>query len=176
MIALPSEVDLLLALLGLALVAAGAWSLRNWLVGRHYGTLEYADTGDRIDRALRAPRYRLSGRPDELRRLPDGRRVPVEWKSTAGPPRGPHPSHRAQVLAYCLLVEEASGRAPPFGVLRYSDGAEYRIPWDGSTREEVLRLLREVRRPYDGRATPTAGKCARCRWAAGCDARIDRAA
>ena len=59
-------------------------------------------------------RWGLTGRPDELRRLPDGTIVPVEIKSCRSPRNGtPYPSHRFQLLAYCALVEETYGRAPP---------------------------------------------------------------
>jgi len=119
---------------------------------------------------LRSERYRLVGRPDELRRLGDGRVVPVEFKSRSTPPRGPSPSHVVQVRAYCLLVEETTGSAPPYGILRYSDG-EFRVRWDDRARDELLRLRAEVLRPYDGRATPSRARCARCPWFGACDAR-----
>ena len=48
---------------------------------------------------MESARYRLRGRPDELRRGPDGRLVPVEIKSGRAPRGGPHASHRAQLLA-----------------------------------------------------------------------------
>jgi CRISPR-associated exonuclease Cas4 len=136
---------------------------------RRLGSLVAVDTG--ASALLRSPRYRLSGRPDVLRRLPDGRVVPVEVKSRPTPARGPPPSHVAQVRAYSLLVEESTGVAPPFGVLRYSDGGEFRIPWNRDARSEILRLRAELDRPYDGRATPSRAKCAGCPWRAVCDAR-----
>jgi CRISPR-associated exonuclease Cas4 len=94
----------------------------------------------------------------------------VEIKSRSAPPRGPPPSHVAQVRAYSWLVEETTGVAPPFGVLRYSDGTEFRVPWDRTARAEILRLRDELDRPYDGRATPSPAKCAGCRWRSVCDA------
>jgi CRISPR/Cas system-associated exonuclease Cas4 (RecB family) len=63
-------------------------------------------------------RFRLAGRPDYVTR---GRRglVPAEIKSRACGSRGPHPSERAQLLAYCLLVEEAFNASVHAGVLQY---------------------------------------------------------
>jgi len=133
------------------------------------GALVAIDAGDPA--TLRSSRYRLSGRPDALRRLRDGRLVPVELKRRSTPPRGPPRSHLVQVAAYCLLVEETTGVPPPFGVLRYSDGGEFRVPWDRSARDDLLRLRSELDRPYDGRATPSTAKCAGCGWRAVCDAR-----
>jgi CRISPR-associated exonuclease Cas4 len=166
-----SEIELLLVVLavGIVLVALAlrALLLRSRDLG--LGALVAVDAGRSV--LLRSPRYRLAGRPDVLRRLPDGRTVPVEIKSRTAPPRGPPPSHVAQARAYALLVEETTGSAPPFGVLRYSDGAEFRVAWDRTARAELLRLRAELDRPYDGRATPSPGKCAGCRWRDVCDAR-----
>ncbi len=133
------------------------------------GTLVAVDAGAPM--TFRSERYRLTGRPDLVRRLPDGRLVPVELKSRNSPPAGPTPSHRIQVAAYCLLIEDATGRAPPFGAIRYGDGHEFRIDWTPAARANLLALRAEMDRPYDGRATPSRAKCARCGWRAGCDAR-----
>jgi CRISPR-associated exonuclease Cas4 len=141
------------------------------LVRRHqesrWGSLVAIDAG-RAE-TLRSDRYRLLGRPDLLRRSTDGRRIPIEIKRRAAPREGPFRSHVVQVWAYCLLVEEVDGRAPPFGVVRYSD-REFRVPWDAAARSELLAIRRAVDAPYDGRATPSPGRCGGCRWAPGCDA------
>lgn len=162
------EAAIVLVAVGLALAA---WALRA-LAQRHRevtaGELVAVDAGRPA--TLRAPRYRLMGRPDALRRLADGRVIPVELKSRATPPRGPAPSHVVQVRAYCLLVEETTGSSPPYGVLRYADG-EFRVRWDASARAELLAVRAELFEPYDGRATPSPAKCARCPWVGGCDAR-----
>ena len=146
-------------------------SLRELLArareGRH-GVLEAVDAG--VPLTLRSERYRLVGRPDAIRRLPDGRRVPVEVKHRTAPAAGPFPSHLAQLRAYCLLLEENDGRPPPYGVLRYAD-REFRVAWNAAARREIVALRRSVDRPYDGRATPSVGRCGGCRWAARCDAR-----
>jgi len=161
-------VDVLLA--GAGVVVAGASALE--IARRHresrWGRLEAIDAG-RAE-TLRSERYRLVGRPDALRRAPDGRRIPIEVKRRTAPAGAPYRSHVVQVWAYCLLVEEVDGRPPPFGVLRYSD-REILVPWDRAARAAVIALRREVEAPYDGRATPSPGRCARCRWAERCDAR-----
>jgi len=155
--------------LGILLVA---WALRA-LGLRHrdatLGALVAIDAGRAA--TLRSDRYRLVGRPDELRRLADGRLVPVELKSRTTPSRGPTPSHVAQVRAYCLLLEDATGAPPPYGILRYADG-EFRVRWDDRARGELLRVRAEMLRRYDGRATPSPGRCAQCPWVRVCDARI----
>jgi CRISPR-associated exonuclease Cas4 len=155
---------------GVALLLWGISELYQRYEGRRYGRLEYVDTPATSERLV-SERYRLVGRPDEVRRRPDGRPVPVEWKSRPSPRDGPPRSHRLQVGAYCLLLEDLTGFSPPYGVLRYGDGSEQLVVWDERARDEVLRVREALLRPYDGRADPSPGKCAGCRWRPGCDAR-----
>jgi len=167
--------DLGLALAAVALVGGGlaltVWGVRA-LSARHrdlaVGRLVAVDAG--APAVLQSYRYRIRGRPDALRETPEGSLVPVETKSRSAPRAGPARSHLVQVWAYCLLVEESSGRPPPFGVLRYSD-REFRVRWDGVARQELLAVRAELARPYDGRATPSPVRCARCAWVESCDAR-----
>jgi len=152
-------------------VFLAAWALRALAQRRQdnlRGRLVAVDAGRPA--TLRSERYRLIGRPDELRRLSDGRLVPVELKSRSTPRAGPTPSHVVQVRAYCLLVEETTGAPPPYGILRYSDG-EFRVRWDDRARAELLSVRAELLAPYDGRATPSPARCGRCPWVGVCDAR-----
>jgi CRISPR-associated exonuclease Cas4 len=165
-------VPLLMAIVGAAVVVVSARSLWHRHRESRWGTLDAIDAGR--SRTLRSERYRLVGRPDVLRRAPDGRLVPVEVKARAAPPAGPYPSHRIQLWAYCLLVEEADGRPPPFGVVRYAD-REFRIPWDARARAELIAVRGAVAIPYDGRANPSPARCGGCRWAPSCDRRAGAA-
>jgi CRISPR-associated exonuclease Cas4 len=115
-------------------------------------------------------RYGLSGRPDELRRSRDGRIVPVEIKSSKPPADGSasYPSHLIQLYAYCLLVEENYG-TPPYGLMIYSDGITRDIAWTGEARASVISWIDQMQRPYNGAASPSPGKCHRCRHRAVCD-------
>ncbi len=165
----PELLAVALVLGGILLAAVALKLLGDRRRDARAGALVAIDAGAPM--TLRSERYRISGRPDAVRRLADGRLVPIERKSRTTPPRGPPPSHLVQVWAYCLLLEEATGAAPPYGLLRYSDDTELRVRWDAPARSELLRLRAEMELPYDGRATPSPAKCARCRWVVGCDAR-----
>jgi CRISPR-associated exonuclease Cas4 len=165
------ELELAFVLVGIVLVVVGGWVLARIVRARSSGTLVAADDGRERPRDLVSEEWGLIGRPDEVRRQRDGRLVPVEIKSRAAPRTGVLGSHRVQVEAYCLLLEATSGRSPPYGVVVYRNGVERIVPWDTRARNEVVRLLDELRSPYDGRATPSSGKCAGCRWRDGCDAR-----
>lgn len=166
---LPTETDaaLVLVLAGLLLLVY-AIARRS---GRGPGRLRSVDLPSAPAQLLRSTTWRLAGRPDELRELPDGRWIPIEWKSRAAPSGPPPRSHRIQLWAYCLLVEETTGRAPPFGRLRYGDGVEFDLGWDTAARHELRLLREEIARPYDGRATPSPARCRRCRYRTGCDVR-----
>jgi CRISPR-associated exonuclease Cas4 len=162
---------LALIVAGVVVIGAGVGALLLRRREGHLGSLVSVDEGDRRAPLLRSERYGIAGRPDEVRRLRDGRQVPVEIKSRGTPPGGPPRSHRIQVWAYCLLVEETTGVSPPFGILRYSDGGEFRLPWDRAARSELMTLRAELLQPYDGRATPSVARCRRCPWREACDVR-----
>lgn len=163
-----------LVLVGLGLAAWAAHALGARRRARRSGVLVAVDPMDRRGTPMRSVRYGIVGRPDELRRLRDGRIVPVEVKSRSTPPGGPPRSHRVQVAAYALLVEETTGVPPPYGLLRYSDGGEFRIPWDRAARSELLAIRTAVDLSYDGGGLPTPAKCRRCPWRDACDLRADR--
>ena len=159
----------LVALTGVAVLLVGAVALLRRRQQRRSGHLVGSDLPGRPGVRLSSPRFRIAGRPDELRVLSDGRWVPVELKSRSTPRSGPPHSHRIQIAAYCWLVEETTGKAPPYGLLRYGDGGEFRIDWTPELRQQLLALRREMALPYDGRALPSPARCARCAWRRGCD-------
>ena len=154
---------------GAVVLGLGVVALYRRKVDRRWGELVAIDAGRSA--VLRSERYRLVGRPDALRRRPEGTLVPVELKHRPAPSRGPFPSHRVQLGAYCLLVEEATGQSPPFGVLRYTD-REVPVPWDDALRSLVMVTLGRATGAYDGRADPAPSKCAGCVWSPTCDASL----
>ena len=86
------------------------------------GRLIYADTDQNWrpnDDPLYSATHHLTGKPDYLVETPAGI-MPVEVKSTETP-NIPYLGQLLQLAAYCLLVEEKTGHAPPHGLLKYSD-------------------------------------------------------
>jgi CRISPR-associated exonuclease Cas4 len=160
-----------LTVAGLVILLLGVRSLLVRRRETRTGALVAVDEGPTPVPLLRSYQYGIVGRPDALRRLADGRLVPVEFKSRSTPAHGVPRSHRIQVAAYCLLVEETTGRSPPYGVIRYGDGGGFRIRWDARARDELLALRDDLERPYDGRATPSPARCLRCPWRDVCDVR-----
>ena len=165
------EVAVGLVAAGGVLLAAALLLIAARARARRSGQLVGVDRPNAHGTFLRADRYRLAGRPDAIRQLTDGRSVPVELKRRGTPRGGPPYSHRLQVAAYCLLIEETSGTPPPYGLLRYSDGGEFRILWDREARADLLGVRAAVDRPYRGAATPSPGRCRRCAFRDVCDVR-----
>lgn len=89
-------------------------------------------------------------RPDYLVETPDGL-VPVEIKSTACPARGPYDNHLAQLMGYCLLVEDCLGKTVQEGILRYCD-REVRGAFTAERREWVLGIIDDIREAQGGGA------------------------
>jgi CRISPR-associated exonuclease Cas4 len=137
------NVSLALALLLLAvLLAVWAATLRR-RTGLPWAPVRYRDTDGRaVEKPLFSRRFGLAGRPDYLIEL-GGRAIPVEVKPGRRAPQ-PYESDLMQLAAYCLLVEETEGIAPPYGLLRYA-GRTFRLDYTPAVRERVLALLDEMR-------------------------------
>jgi CRISPR-associated exonuclease Cas4 len=127
-----------LLLLALLALLAFAFTARKPL-----GVVMYTDTDQKHHgETLVAHRYRLCGRPDYIIRTKTGA-IPVEVKSRHCGAHGPYPSEKAQLYAYCLLVEEALGLTVTEGVLEYPN-RKYRVPFGPQERGEIITLLDEM--------------------------------
>lgn len=130
------------------------------------GEVVWRDTPEA--RTLVSRRYELAGRPDYVVREASGL-VPVEVKSRACGPRGPYASERAQLLAYCLLTEEALGGNVISGVLEYRD-RRIVVPFGATERQEITALLTRMEAERDAhRSHDQAGRCRGCGFRTQCD-------
>ena len=139
----------LLACVALVLLAGGWLALRQAIRRRRStslpaGNIIYADTGDwrAAEKPLFSSTYGLTGKPDYLISTRAGV-IPVEVNSGATPAQ-PHPSHILQLAAYCLLVEEAERKSPPYGMIRYPE-ATFRVDYTPALRRELLSMLADMR-------------------------------
>jgi len=111
-------------------------------------------------RSYASARLRLSGRPDYVV-AQRGRLIPVEAKP--GRRGRPRPWDVVQLGAYLLLIEDAEGQRPPYGVLAYRDGG-FRIANTRRLREQVQAVATQVRAArWAGTAIQTHRQPARCR-------------
>lgn len=154
-------VDVLLAILAILALLGGWLALRRANRARHAtglpsGRVVYADTGDwrPPDTAFFSATYGLTGKPDYLVETRNGL-IPVEVKSSAAPFQ-PYPSHVLQLAAYCLLVEEITGQAPPYALIKYAD-ATFEIDYSPALRRELLATVDTMQRlrSRSGRQMPS---------------------
>ncbi|NLG27226.1 MAG: Dna2/Cas4 domain-containing protein [Chloroflexi bacterium] len=134
------------------------------------GEIVSSDMGDWVTaKPLFSARYRLAGKPDYLVETKEGL-VPVEVKPGRRAPE-PYDADVLQLAAYCLLVEEASGRRPSHGLLRYADRT-FRIPYDlalEAALHDTLDAMRTDARCADvPRSHADASRCRFCGLRADC--------
>lgn len=115
----------------------------------------------------------LTGKPDYLVEQ-GGVILPVEVKSAWAPPT-PYESHLFQLFAYCLLVERATGKRPPYGILRYRDrtfAVDYTREWESRLLEELDTIRSLEKRAEVGRSHEEAGRCHKCGFRSVCDQKL----
>lgn len=161
-------------------ILLGLWLLRQGrrtygASGLPTGEVIYSDTGawQQVEKALINRQHGLIGKPDYLVQVKEKGRtftIPVEVKS-ANRPATPHTGHLLQLGAYCLLVEAAYQRTPPYGLLHYAD-ATLRIPFTAELRQEVLAVAESIRRDQQAvdvkRSHQEAQRCRACGYQQRC--------
>jgi CRISPR-associated exonuclease Cas4 len=153
-----------------------------WIAGRQRrasglpaGRVIYSDTDrwGKVEKPLYDSVAGLTGKPDYLVEE-NGYMIPVEVKSGRAP-NLPHDSHIYQLAAYCLLVERAYGKRPPYGILRYRDRT-FSIDYTPALERELEDLLDAIRlqerRGEAPRSHKEAARCARCGYRDYCDQRL----
>lgn len=155
--------------LAIALLTLGAFARRR--TGLPWGRVVSDDVGAgrALQRPLYARRYGLTGKPDYLIER-GGVSIPVEVKPGRRAPQ-PYDSDLMQLAAYCLLVEETTGTAPPYGLLRYAD-ATFRLAYTEAVRAELLDTLDAMRELLDEddaeRSHEDRRRCAGCGFRDSC--------
>jgi CRISPR-associated exonuclease Cas4 len=141
------------------------------LGGLPAGDLIYTDNPEGDCPVLFSHRHGLKGKPDALVRTESGDLIPVERKKTRAPQRGPYAGDLIQAAAYCVVVEEEFGRAPPFMRIQYAD-RWFDEPYTPERKRWVLETcarLRQMRRQDDCRRSHRiAAKCGNCGQRANC--------
>lgn len=90
--------------------------------------------------------YGIVGKPDYVIETRAGQ-IPIEVKPSRTAAT-PYDSDLMQLAAYCLLIEETTGRAPRYGLLRYAHQT-FRLPYDSRVRSELIDLLAAMRDDAD---------------------------
>lgn len=137
------------------------------------GSVVYVDSEREKPKLFISKRYGLSGRPDAVL-LEGDVHVPVEVK-TGRSPKGPLFSHILQIAAYCLLMEEEYGKAPPHGVIRYGD-TSHEIEYNEDLKKLVVDKMTQMRacivKGEAHRNHNRPGKCVHCSRRSVCPERL----
>jgi CRISPR-associated exonuclease Cas4 len=135
---------------------------RRRSIGLSGSTVLFADDSRVGSPTLRSERLRLVGRPDQLVRI-SGQLIPVEQKPRA---KRVHDSHVLQVAAECLLVSEAYGVRPPYGLLVLANGRQHRVPFTRELEQRLLQMLARMNRLVATNHEPgprwMGGRCRAC--------------
>lgn len=119
-------------------------------------------------------RYNLVGKPDYVIQTRAGL-VPIEVKPKRTAP-APYDSDLAQLAAYCLLIEDTTGRAPPYGLLRYANQT-FRVPYTRQRRDHLLELLAAIEADQYADDVPRShhqvARCQGCGFFDQCDDRLE---
>lgn len=110
---------------------------------------------------LKSDRLGLSGRPDRMVRLKNGMIIPKEKKSS----NRLYDSHRIQVGAYLLLIEEVYGTRPSHGLVELGDGRVERIDNTKQLQTWTINIAEAIRaqRADPAKATPVRSNPRQCR-------------
>jgi len=139
------------------------------------GRVIYTDTRawGTIEKPLFHSELGLTGRPDYLVEQ-DDRIIPVEVKSSRAPV-APYDSHIFQVAAYCLLVQKAYGKRPPYGIIHYS-GRDFAVDFTQELENALLDLLADMRRDEHRsdveRSHDDGHRCRGCGFRSACDQKL----
>lgn len=140
------------------------------LGGLPSGEIIAADHEEQECPVLVSPRHGLKGRPDALVRSVKGTIVPVERKKARAPKRV-YDGDLIQGIAYCILVEDAYGQAPPYVRIQYAD-RWFDEPYTPERKAWALQVsdrLRQARRAGAcNRSHRIPPKCRSCGQRANC--------
>jgi CRISPR-associated exonuclease Cas4 len=144
------------------------------------GRIIYADTSQwsPVEKPLYSASLGLTGKPDYLVHVGEYI-VPVEVKSSHTG-QSPYDSHVFQLTAYCILVEQAFGKRPPYGILHYPAGKnaartftiEFTPPLESAVRDTISQIQTITLRKGVDRSHASPARCARCGFRHACDQKL----
>lgn len=139
------------------------------------GRVVYTDTHgwNKVEKPLYHAALDLTGKPDYLIEK-NGQLIPVEVKSGRAPD-APYDSHIYQLASYCLLVEKAYNKRPPYGIIHY-EGRDFAVDYTRELEASLLDLLVEMKRDERRKDVPRshqqASRCKGCGFGGICDQKL----
>lgn len=115
-------------------------------------------------KVLRSERYDLRGKPDFIyKNIITGRFIPMEIKSGEIDDT-PHHGDIMQLAAYFLIIEDAMGKRPRKGYIRYKN-TMFKIKNTARLRKTLLAVVGDMRQMLVtgvGEANPSFAHCRYC--------------
>ena len=163
---------LVLVLTLLAILFLWQSSRQRRAAGLPGGRIIYTDTRawGVVEKPLFDNELGLTGKPDYLVEQ-NGKLIPVEVK-TGRAPDAPYDSHIFQLAAYCLLVEKAYGKRPPYGIIHYPNrnfAVDYTARLESALLDQLAEMRRDENRTNVPRSHEDAARCRRCGFKKVCD-------
>jgi CRISPR-associated protein Cas1 len=148
--------------------------------GRRIHLQDISEGIETLTYEMESERWGIRGKVDGVR-YRDGSLVAYEHKKGKSNRRAAWPSDRLQVIAYCALLEEATGKTILEGRIRYhADNVTVRVPFDDAARHELraavaraAELRQHIERPP---VTSDVRLCRHCALAPVCLPEEDRLA
>ena len=143
--------------------------------GMPAGRVVYSDTRawGKVEKAFFDPQLSLTGKPDYLVKQGD-LLIPVEVKS-GWAPDSPRQGHVLQLAAYCVLIERAFGKRPPYGLIAYRNRT-FAVDYTPQLESELTNLLAEMREQERQaevhRSHEEKARCAACGYRSVCNEKL----
>src|SRR5262249_24795619 len=135
-------VGVLLLICACAYAGLSTWSSRQrGRLGLKAGQIQLADDSRLGSPTLRSERLGVVARPDHVLNG-NGGGIRVEYKPSW---HRIWPSHRLQVAAQCVLLEETSGVRPTHGVLVLANGRQELVPFTPELDAELDQAVQRMR-------------------------------
>ncbi|HEC76617.1 MAG TPA: Dna2/Cas4 domain-containing protein [Thermoplasmatales archaeon] len=135
------------------------------------GEIEYIGA-NREGEEIISEKYGIKGKPDYVLKIDDDY-IPVEEKSADF--TSPKYPHVIQITAYCMLIEDKYGKAPPYGILKYKN-SEFKIPYEKRWKNRILKMresiIEDIKRGEAHRNHYNPKKCKNCLRRDYCNERI----
>lgn len=139
------------------------------------GQVLYTDA-DGAAKAFVSHRHGLVGKPDYIVEE-DGALVPIEKKTRDCSNGKPFKGELLQLAAYCLILEDRSGKKVQLGRLQYNDRT-IDVPFDSALRDSLMQVLGEIRACGESedvaRSHDSITKCAACEFSTSCTGSLAR--
>lgn len=114
---------------------------------------------------LHSEKHHLHGLVDEVVRLADDSWAPLDFKFSLYPEHV-YTSHKMQILAYCIMIEEFLDKEVKNGYLFYiRDGSrQVTVPFTSRDRRRLLEIIDDILETIQGERLPVkTGVTSRCR-------------